>query len=148
MLFRSLPQNNFIPNYLTVKKAIDLTIKKLYLKEFYECKIIMPIINSKIGDLSGGELKYLQIKLILFNEAKFCLLDEPYNGISPIMCEIINNLIVEQSKYKGIIITDHNYPYLLQIAKKIFLIKDGVGKFLKNKEELVKFGYLNEGMLK
>lgn len=143
-----LPQNNFIPNYFTVKKAIDLTIKQNNLKEFYECKIINQIINSKIGNLSGGELKYLQIKLILFNDAKFCLLDEPYSGVSPIMCELINKLIIEQSKNKGIIITDHNYQFLLQIANKIYLVKGGVGKFLKNKEELVKFGYLNGEMLK
>lgn len=143
-----LPQNNFIPNYFTVKKAIDLTIKQNNLKEIYECKIINQIINSKIGNLSGGELKYLQIKLILFNDAKFCLLDEPYSGVSPIMCELINKLIIEQSKNKGIIITDHNYQFLLQIANKIYLLKQGVGKFLNNKEELVRYEYLKPEMLK
>lgn len=142
-----LPQENFIPKNLLVKKVINLTIKPNKLKEFNDDKIINKIINSKVETLSGGELKYLQIKLILFNESNFCLLDEPYSGVSPIIAELINKQIIEQSKYKGIIIADHNYLYLLDIATKIYLLKDGVGKFLKNKDELIKFGYLTNGML-
>jgi ABC-type lipopolysaccharide export system ATPase subunit len=143
-----LPQDNFIPNNFTVKKVINLTIIKSKREEFYKDKIINKIIDSTIGSLSGGELKYLQVKLTLFSDAKFCLLDEPYSGVSPIVVELINNQIKEQSKNKGIIITDHNYSYLLEIATKIYLLKEGVGKFLNNKEELIKFGYLKNGMLK
>lgn len=143
-----LPQDNFIPNNFSVKKVISLTITQNRRDEFYEDKIINKIITSKIASLSGGELKYLQIKLTLFSEAKFCLLDEPYSGVSPIIVELINNQIIEQSKNKGIIITDHNYSYLLEIATKIYLLKEGVGKFLTNKEDLIKFGYLKDGMLK
>lgn len=143
-----LPQDNFIPNNFSVKKVINLTIIKSKREEFYKDKIINKIINSSIGSLSGGELKYLQIKLMLFSDAKFCLLDEPYSGVSPIIVELINNQIKEQSKIKGIIITDHNYSYLLEIATKIYLLKEGVGKFLNNREELIKFGYLKNGMLK
>ena len=143
-----LPQDNYIPNNFSVKKAINLTIKQHKFEEFNEDKIIKKIIHSKIGTLSGGELKYLQIKMILFNESQFCLLDEPYSGVSPITIELINSQIVEQSKNKGIIITDHNYLYLLEIATKIYLLKEGVGKFLNNEQELIKFGYLKNGMIK
>lgn len=143
-----LPQDNFIPNNFSVKKVINLMVGKNKLDKFWEDQIIFKIINSKIGNLSGGELKYLQIKLILFNESKFCLLDEPYSGVSPIISELINKQIIEHSKNKGIIITDHNYLYLLEIATKIYLIDKGFGKFLQNKEELIKFGYLKNGMLK
>lgn len=137
-----LPQDNYIPNNFTVKKAISLSVKQNKLDEFYKDRVIQQILTSKIGALSGGELKYFQIKLILFADSKFCLLDEPYSGISPLIAELINNQIIAQSKNKGIIIADHNYQYLVEIATKIYFLKDGVGKFLKNKEELVKFGYL------
>lgn len=143
-----LPQDNFIPNNFSVRKVANLMLKKDKLNEFYEDKVISKILNSNVGTLSGGELKYLQIKLILLNDSKFCLLDEPYSGVSPIICELINKQIIEQSENKGIIITDHNYLYLLEIATKIYLIDKGFGKFLQNKEELIKFGYLKNGMLK
>jgi ABC-type multidrug transport system ATPase subunit len=143
-----LPQNNFIPYNFSVKKVIALTIKKSRIEEFYEDPMINKIKNLITRELSGGELKYLQIKLILFNDAKFCLLDEPYSGVSPIVAELINKQIVEHSKEKGIIITDHNYLYIIEIATKIYHLKNGVGKFLNNKEELIEYGYLKNGMLR
>lgn len=143
----SLPQENFIPEYFTVRKAISLSISKSKLSEFYNDEMISKVIDNKIATLSGGELKYLHLKIVLFNDSKFCLLDEPYNGISPIMIAKINKIIVEQSKQKGIIITDHNYNNMLEIITKIYLIKDRTGYLLKDKKELIKYGYLNVGML-
>ena len=118
-----LPQESFIPKYFTVKKVISLSIAKTNYSEFYNDPILNKIISNKISTLSGGELKYLHLKLVLYNDSKFCLLDEPYSGISPIMITEINARIVEQSKNKGIIITDHGYTNLLKIATKIYLIK-------------------------
>lgn len=142
-----LPQENFIPEYFTVRKAICLSIDKSSLSEFFNDEMINKIIDNKIATLSGGELKYLHLKIILYNDSKFCLLDEPYNGISPIMIAEINRIIVAQSKKKGIIITDHNYNNLLEIVTKIYIIKDRTGYLLKDKNELIKYGYLNHGML-
>ncbi|MEO5775445.1 MAG: ATP-binding cassette domain-containing protein [Flavobacterium sp.] len=142
-----LPQENFIPEYFTVRKAINLSIENSKLSQFYNDELISKVIDNKIATLSGGELKYLHLKIVLFNDSKFCLLDEPYNGISPIMIIEINKIIVEQSKRKGIIITDHNYNNLLEIVTKIYLIKNRTGYLLKDKNELIKHGYLNAGML-
>jgi ABC-type lipopolysaccharide export system ATPase subunit len=48
--------------------------------------------NRKIAQLSG-ELRYLEIKLVLCSPSKFVLLDEPYNGLSPLMIEKVNALM-------------------------------------------------------
>ena len=142
-----LPQDNYIPNHLTVKKTIDLSLHPEKRSICYEDTLLKNLLHAKIGSLSGGELKYLQVKLLLYNDSKFCLLDEPYSGISPIMAETINALLLEQSKEKGIIITDHNYRFLLPVATKLYLLKNGVGKFIKNKEALISSGYLKNEML-
>ena len=142
-----LPQDNFIPKYFTVKKAIGLSVNKSEIAEFFDDEIIDSINQKKVANLSGGELKYLQVKIILYTNSKFCLLDEPYNGTSPIIAEKINTLILKQANRKGIIITDHSYQNLLQVANKIYLIKDRSGRFLNNKEDLIKFGYLSPDML-
>ncbi|OYU83859.1 MAG: ABC transporter [Flavobacterium sp. BFFFF2] len=142
-----LPQQHFIPTNLTVQKVITLSINPNKKDEFLRDAMINSIIDSKIGSLSGGELKYLHVKLILFSEAHFCLLDEPYSGISPIIAALINHQIAAQSKTKGIIIADHHYAYLLEIATKLYLLKDGVGKFIQHQAELITSGYLKKGML-
>lgn len=142
-----LPQDNFIPNNFSVLKAIRLSICNTKIEEFLNDDLIQKNLNKKISELSGGESKYLHVKLILYNDAKFCLLDEPYCGVSPIIVEKINKLIIEKSKLKGIIITDHNYQSLLQIVNKFVVLKDRTTYLLKEKKELVEYGYLNENML-
>ena len=142
-----LPQDNFIPRNFKVSKAISLFIDKKNVKGFYEDSFIQQIYKQKVNQLSGGELRYLEIKLILFCESKFVLLDEPYNGVSPIMIDSINEMILKSSKNKGVILTDHNYKNVLKVANQLYLIKDCSTKKLKNKQELIQLGYLKEGML-
>ncbi len=137
-----LPQNNFIPIQLSIKKAISLSIKKDQHNLFYNDENIESIKEKYIHQLSGGELRYLEIKIILFNKSKFILLDEPYNGLSPISIQKINNLIVDNSKRKGIIITDHNYVEIIKIATEIILLKDGKTNSVNNINDLKEKGYL------
>lgn len=76
-----LHQDQFIPNHLSVKKAISLSIDAKEIDFFYHDDFIGPLVNKKINHLSGGELRYLEIKIVLYNSSKFVLLDEPYNGL-------------------------------------------------------------------
>lgn len=142
-----LSQDNFIPNSFSVKKAIELSIDSQKIKSFYDDEMIKSITDKKINHLSGGELRYLEIKLILLNPSKFVLLDEPYNGLSPIMIEKINQLIIANSLKKGIIITDHNYENVIKISNKLVLMKGGKTFIIKDKNELIYKGYLSEGMI-
>jgi len=142
-----LPQEDFIPNSFSLKRAIQLSIDKDKIADFYQDDFINSLKDKKINHLSGGELRYLEIKLILSNSSKFVLLDEPYNGLSPIMIDKINQLIVENSNKKGIIITDHNYENVIKISSKLILMKEGKAFHLKDKNELIEKGYLREGLI-
>ena len=142
-----LPQDNFIPNSFSIKKAIQLAIAKEKLQDFYADEMTQPMLSKKIKHLSGGELRYLEIKLILNNGSKFVLLDEPYNGLSPLMIDKINGLITVMSRVKGIIITDHNYENVIKVSTKLALMKEGKMHHLKDKNELVEKGYLKSAML-
>lgn len=142
-----LHQEHFIPNHFTVKKTISLSIDKAKLEGFYKDDLIQSIDGKKIAHLSGGELRYLEVRLILFNSSKFVLLDEPYSGLSPIMIEKVNQLIVENSSKKGIVITDHNYENVIKISNKLLLMIDGNMHHLKNKNQLFEKGYLKTSMI-
>lgn len=137
-----LSQEQFIPNHLSVKKAITLSIDKQKTAFFYEDKFIQSILSKRINQLSSGELRYLEIKIVLFNPSKFVLLDEPYNGLSPLMVDVVNELIKENSEKKGIVITDHNYKNVIKISTRVILIKEGKTHYIRNNAELVEKGYL------
>jgi ABC-type multidrug transport system ATPase subunit len=137
-----LHQDQFIPNYLKVSKAIKLSIAKQNRTFFCEDEFVQVLLNKRIKHLSSGELRYLEIKIILFNSSKFVLLDEPYNGLSPKMADIVGEMIKVNSYKKGIIITDHNYENVIRISTRLLLIKDGKVHKINDKAELVKKGYL------
>ena len=137
-----LSQEQFVPNHLSVKKAITLSIDKQKTAFFYEDEFIQSILSKRINQLSSGELRYLEIKIVLFNPSKFVLLDEPYNGLSPLMVDVVNELIKENSEKKGIVITDHNYKNVIKISTRVILIKEGKTHYIRNNAELVERGYL------
>lgn len=142
-----LHQDNFIPKHFSVEKAIRLSVSKEKFDAFCVDAMIQSLLDKKISHLSGGELRYLEIKLILSNDSKFVLLDEPYNGLAPVMVENVNQLIRENAKQKGIIITDHNYRNVIDVSTKLILMVAGKTHHLKDENELIDRGYLKEGMI-
>ena len=103
--------------------------------------------TTKISQLSGGELRYLEIKMLLHIDCKFVLLDEPFNGVSPILVGKIKKIILKMSEFKGIILTDHDYRNVLNVANRFCLIYDGGIKKINNMEELVRWGYIPESRI-
>ena len=142
-----LHQEQFVPNHLSVQKAISLSIDEKNESAFLDDELIKSVLKKKIKHLSSGELRYLEIKLVLFNPSKFVLLDEPYNGLSPLMVDVVNEMIQSNSHKKGIIITDHNYQNVIKISTRLILIKEGKTHHLKDKSELIEKGYLTKNML-
>lgn len=142
-----LSQDNFIPRYFSVEKAVKLSLDNEEIDAFYNDDMMKSIIGQNVGNLSTGQRRYFEIRLLLFHSADFVLLDEPYNGLSPGLVEAVNALIVERSAKNGIIITDHSYRNVLEICTRLVLMKNGKTNHLNDKSELVEKGYLNDEML-
>jgi ABC-type multidrug transport system ATPase subunit len=137
-----LNQNNFLPKHMTANKIIQLFDHHLDKKDFFEDSVLSKVSNIKIKNLSGGELRYLEIKIILNLDSKFVFLDEPFNGVAPIHIEIVKELIKAQAMTKGIILTDHDYSNVLDIANKYIILFDGGLRILKTKQEFIDWGYI------
>lgn len=137
-LLTYLPQVDFLPKDLSVKKIIQLCIRDT--GKFLEDEMLDRISAAKIKDLSGGELRYFEIKLVLNSRAPFILLDEPFNGLSPVTVEKIRAQILESARSKGIIVTDHNFREVHKVANKRMLLNDGYLKEVTELTELIPFG--------
>ena len=83
----------------------------------------------------------LEVLLLIYSNSEYNLLDEPFNGIAPVYKYEIKSLLKKQSREKGFIITDHDYRNILDVATRIILIHDGATKHIKNKDELIRWGY-------
>ena len=141
-LINYLPQDNFLPKELKVYNIIKFFLPAEKRNQLLKNVFIKPLLKKKFQDLSGGEKRIVEILLLLNSESEFLLLDEPFNGVSPVVREFIIESISEKKDDKGFIITDHDYENVVKIADKILLLKDASLKEIKNKNELIKHGYL------
>lgn len=137
-----LPQNSFLPKNLSVKKILNLYFDRKTVEAILEDEFLETMYLSKISELSGGELRYLEIKLLLKSTAKFILLDEPFNALSPILREKVIRLIASEKTSKGIIITDHDFSNLSSITTQNYLMNNGSLKKIKGIEDFVLLNYL------
>jgi lipopolysaccharide export system ATP-binding protein len=137
-----LSQDNFLPKNLTVKQVIKIYSDDIDQKGFLEDEVLSKVMGTRIRNLSGGESRYLEVKLILNLNTLFVLLDEPFNGISPLHTELIKNMITDKSIKQGIILTDHDYRNVLDVANKYYLLFDGGLKRIKTKQDLIEWGYV------
>ncbi|SEH57241.1 ABC-type multidrug transport system, ATPase component [Paenimyroides aquimaris] len=137
-----LPQNSFLPKNLSVKKILNLYFDRETVAAILEDEFLETMYLSKISELSGGELRYLELKLLLKSTAKFVLLDEPLNALLPILREKIIRLIAIEKASKGIIITDHDFSNLSSITTQNYLMNNGTLKKITGVEDLVLWNYL------
>ncbi len=142
-IFSLSPQFICLPKSIKVKTLINSTIYcPKDQNEIMSDPLIKSTLHQKVNDLSFGSKKYLQTYLILTNNSPFCLLDEPYLGLSPILSNQLNQLLLKKSNSKGILISEHRFEYFQNIVNKTYLLKNSNIFHVKNKSDLIHLGYL------
>lgn len=140
-----LPQDNFLPKDIKVRNVVPLYFSNGAIQDkiFFDPRIAK-IENQRIGTLSHGERRYLEILMISRLPHEFILLDEPFSMIEPLYQDAIKELLLSIKKDKGIILTDHYYFDVLQITDRNVLIKNGTTIQIRDKSDLVENGYISK----
>jgi len=142
-LISYLPQFTFLPANISLKRIIMMYVNSIrHRNSLLEDSAVKPHLQKTTAELSGGELRYFEILLVLSSKAKFILLDEPFMGIEPIYQEKIKELIISNRGVKGFIITDHTYSAVMSISNHKLLISKGRVDRVSTEEELKEKGYL------
>ncbi|MBM7421361.1 MULTISPECIES: ATP-binding cassette domain-containing protein [Chryseobacterium] len=136
-----LPQHSFLPKNIKIRKLIDLFCDKENSAKISQSELVQPFLNETSNTLSGGELRIVEVLLIIYSKAEFILLDEPFHSLSPKVVAEIKTIIKQQTD-KGFVISDHQYHDVLDISDDIFLLSDGHLKPIKDLTELKRFNYL------
>lgn len=98
------------------------------LKEIYE---LFPRLKergrSQGTKLSGGEAQMLAIARILRTGAALLLLDEPTEGLAPLIVQQIGD-IIRHLKQKGftILLVEQNFRFAATVADRHFVVENGV----------------------
>jgi ABC-type lipopolysaccharide export system ATPase subunit len=59
---------------------------------------IKPFLDKKAKELSGGERRLIEIKLVMHSNSRYILIDEPFNGVEPLLKEDVKSEIQQHSK--------------------------------------------------
>jgi len=86
--------------------------------------------NQPGGTLSGGEQQMLTIARTLMGSPDMLLLDEPSEGLAPLMVDIIGELVA-RLKREGvtILMAEQNLAFSLALSDRVYMIDDGRVQF-------------------
>jgi len=87
---------------------------------------LQPLLGRKGGNLSGGEQQMLAIGRALMSSPKYLLLDEPSQGLAPIVVEtVIDTLVHLRGEKIGVLLVEQNAEIALEIADYASIIEQG-----------------------
>jgi len=136
-----LSQAFFIPHYLKLSVAVAL-YTNLHQTKLMNLELINSNLNQPIGKLSGGYRRFVEALLLIYSDAKFVLLDEPFSQLSPQLIDELKVHINVMQPHKGFIVTDHYYQQIVDISSKITLINHGCNYHINTIDDLILHGYL------
>ncbi len=77
------------------------------------------------GQLSGGQQQMLAIARALVPENRLLLIDEPSEGLAPIIIEQLIESIRSLSAHTTVLLVEQNFRMARQLADRYYLIDDG-----------------------
>ena len=104
--------------------------------------------KQEASSLSGGEQQMLAVARALSRDIKLLLLDEPYEGLAPVIVQEIERML-QKVKEQGIttIIVEQNAMAALKLADKAIIIDTGEIVFTGTAEEVMANQALREEYL-
>jgi len=93
--------------------------------------------NNRGGQLSGGEQQMLTIARTLMGNPQLVLLDEPSEGIAPVIVEQMANVITSLKREGlAVLISEQNLHFAKLVSNRAYIIEKGEVKFQGTFEDL------------
>lgn len=104
--------------------------------------------NNKGNQLSGGEQQMLTMARCLMTNPKIIMLDEPCEGLSPLMVKTIKEVIQElQRQEVTILLVEQNLQMSGDLADRHYILNKGTVCFKGTKKEIMEQGEIVKSYL-
>lgn len=127
-LFDSLPiWENVAFRLLHQKKIAKDEAREIALKKLQAVGLSSKVADLYPSELSGGMQKRASLARAIASNPEIIFFDEPTTGLDPIMADVINDLIISNSKQLGAttITITHDMTSARKIADKIAMLYEG-----------------------
>jgi branched-chain amino acid transport system ATP-binding protein len=125
-----VPQENSVFAGLTVREHLDLALGKRDLERGIEAAAaLFPVIGQRLEQeaqtLSGGERKMLGLAQALIVEPRLVLMDEPTEGVAPVVVEQLIPAIAEVARRAAVVLVEQNIDTALALGSRAYVLEQG-----------------------
>ena len=125
-----VPEHRGIFKLLTVEENLTMAARRDSLWGLADVYKIFPRLQERRknggGQLSGGEQQMLAIARALMTHPKVLMLDEPVEGLAPVIVdEIVAQLKLIKATGMSIILVEQNLQVCTQLADRHYIIEQG-----------------------
>ena len=83
------------------------------------------LLHRKAGELSHGQKQWLEIGMLLAQEPRLLLVDEPAAGMTPQEREHTTDLLVEAAKTRAVVVVEHDMDFVRRLNCKVPVLHEG-----------------------
>ncbi|MGH1368028.1 MAG: urea ABC transporter ATP-binding protein UrtD [Maritimibacter sp.] len=79
----------------------------------------------KSGELSHGQKQWLEIGMLLAQEPRLLLVDEPAAGMTPEEREKTTDILVEAAKTRAVVVVEHDMEFIRRLECRVTVLHEG-----------------------
>ncbi|SDW08805.1 urea ABC transporter ATP-binding protein UrtD [Roseicitreum antarcticum] len=79
----------------------------------------------RAGDLSHGQKQWLEIGMLLAQDPRLLLVDEPAAGMTPAEREHTTDLLVRAAKTRAVVVIEHDMEFVRRLNCKVTVLHEG-----------------------
>lgn len=136
---RIFPRLTILENIMSA--VVTGSVNQRSLEEIYT---YFPVLKERQkqpgGTLSGGEQQMLAMARAMITEPKMLILDEPTEGIMPLLVQTIRQSILKLNREKGttVLLVEQNLDTALEVSNRLCVVEKGTVKLSTTMEDLDK----------